>query len=289
VPGCNRFAHPEGRIAARLLSKPGNSGAFAAVRRAVMGWLPFVQLQSDVNRVVYLNWVVPLHAVAPLVPEGVELVSREGKTVLTVLTYSHRHFGPTLAGPMRRLFPSPLQSNWRLYVARLHGRTPAKPTVLFIKNVFDSVLYAVATRMFSDALPSHLAGRFVHCGSADGHSTVIESAFGSAPELACDTACTQVRIVPPEFAPFFSTWRAGVESLCVQDSAVCAVPLIDRIAEAGIDLPIPLEEVVPLTSVSFTPGALLRSLGAVSAPFCFYVPKVRFRVLWERLRQARPL
>jgi hypothetical protein len=75
----------------------------------------------------------------------------------------------------------------------------------------------------------------------------------------------------------------GIEALCLQDSAVCHAPSIGRIAEAGIDLPIPIDEVVPLASVSCTPGALLRSLGALSAPFCFYVPKVRFKVLWERL------
>jgi len=279
----NRFVPPRENLAGRMLAAVANSAWLAAVRRATFDRLPFVRIESDVSRVVYLNWVVPLDAVAALVPEGVELDSRNGKTVLTVLTYAHGNFGPAFLGPLRKWFPSPLQSNWRFYVSAINGSSPAHPTVLFARNVFDGMLHAVSTRILSDAMLSHAAAAFEHRDAGDTVSTRIVAGAGSAPELASVTAPTSARQLPDEFAPFFSSWDEAIATLCLQDSAISPVSAISRVAQAGIDLPIRLESVVAMTSVSYEPGELLRSLGALSVPFCFCVPRVRFQVLWERL------
>lgn len=280
----NRFVPPDRSLAGRALAALANSGWIAAIRRATLGRLPFVRLESDVTRVVYLNWIVALDAVAAFVPEGVELETRDGKVVLTVLTYTHGNFGPACLGPLRRWFPSPLQSNWRLYVARIDGRQPAPRTVLFMRNVFDGMLHAVATRIFSDAMLAHAAASFEHREVGGAISTRIEAGSGSAPELACVTAPACRGEVPAEFAPFFPGWDEAMAALCLQDSAITPVATIGRVAQAGIDLPIQLQDVAAMTAVSYEPGPLLRSLGATSMPFCFCVPGVRFQALWERLR-----
>ena len=61
----------------------------------------------------------PPSAWRALVPAGLELqrLGPGGRHALfTFLTYRHGHFGPRLLGPLRRLLPSPVQSNWRIHV-----------------------------------------------------------------------------------------------------------------------------------------------------------------------------
>jgi hypothetical protein len=199
------------------------------------------------------------------------------------LTYSHGHFGPVFMGSLRNTLPSPLQSNWRTYVGQVFGKTPVNPTVLFIKNIFSSSLYAAGTRIFSDALPSHLAKSFVHQKKGNGYETVIEPGAGSAPGFTCDAQPTSIKSLPPELDPFFSSWDAAMASLCLQESAIAQAATTNHIAQAEIDLPIPLKDIIPLTPVIYIPGTLLKSLGADAMPFCFCVPAVKFKVLGEKL------
>jgi uncharacterized protein YqjF (DUF2071 family) len=147
------------------------------VRRTISARLPFPTLESDVSNIVYANWNVPLAAVDHLIPPGVKVIDVDGKTILTILTYAHGHFGPSAAGPLRRLFPSPLQSNWRLYVQSVAGKKPAKPTVLFLANIFDSDLYAIGTRIFSDVMHAHRAMDFNHQRRGRSWITQVRAIF----------------------------------------------------------------------------------------------------------------
>lgn len=277
------FRHPGAGPLARAWDWLANQRTIAAWRRAVCSRLPFLRLDSDVRDVVYLNWVVPVDHVRAWIPRGVRVVERDGHTLLTVLTYRHRHFGPALLGPLRVLCPSPLQSNWRLYVDAIDGAGPAQPTVLFLANVFDSTAYAVGTRCFSDALPSHVAHAFRHRVEDDRIETRIEGGAGSAPALSSVVSRHADRQLPAPYASWFITWERAVDGLCLQDAAVAAVPGLARNAIAGIDLPIDTAAVIPLRVDVFEPGEWLRSLGVMSPPFAFLVPRVPFRVLWERL------
>ncbi len=282
----NRFVHPRPGLPGRLLGGLVSSPRLLAARRALLSRLPFMVLQSEVERVVYLNWLVDAKAAARYVPPGVRLWQRDGKTLFTALTYAHRHFGPAAAGPLRRLYPSPLQSNWRFYVDELPGGMRADRIVLFVKNTLDSAIYALGSRLFSDALPSHLAARFVHRQQDDGAiRTEIAPGAGSAPALRSTVRPAAVRGLPAGFADCFDSWEAAVAFLCLQDSAISQVEDAGRIAHAGIDLPIDLAAVQPLEAASDECDLpMLRELGAQHAqPFCFLVPAVPFRVLWERL------
>ncbi len=269
----NRFASPDRGPLGRLQDLLANSVGLARLRRAIFSRLPFPVLASDVRDIVYASWVAPLVELAGEIPPDVAVLERDGRTIVTVLTYRHGGFGPTLAGPLRRLFPSPLQSNWRLYLAR-------PGVVLFVKNIFDSVLYALGTRLFSDALPSHYASRFDL--ASDAASCRVEiGGPGSAPGLMLKAASTDARILPAEFAPFFSDWAEAVRFLCLQHAAVAPIAGETGLAYAEIDLPIDLATVRPLAVSACAPGGWLAARGVAGQPFCFQVPAVPFRVLSE--------
>jgi hypothetical protein len=252
-----------------------NARGLARLRRALFSRLPFPVLQSDVTDVVYVTWMVDARAAAALLPAGLRVWERDGKTPLTALTYRHGHFGPALAGPLRRLFPSPLQSNWRLY---LDG--PPR-TVWFLENMMDSGAYVAATRLFSDIMRTHRPARFTHGRAGDGFATCIEPGAGSAPALAVTVGPSAQPVLPPAFAGAFGSWDDAVTMLACQDAALGWSARLGKLVLSHIDLPIPLDEVRPLVPTGPVGCSLLETLPAAGEPLCFLVPRVPFRVLSE--------
>ena len=132
----NAFVYPGNGLVGGLINRLVASRILLRTRRALLSRLPFLKLASDVTDVVYCTWIVDVAAVAHLVPPRVTLAQRDGKTLFTVLTYARHHFGPALAGPLRRLFPSPLQSNWRLYVESLPDGVKSDVVAAFLPQIF---------------------------------------------------------------------------------------------------------------------------------------------------------
>jgi hypothetical protein len=153
-----------------------------------------------------------------------------------------------------------------------------------VRNIFDSALYALGTRLFSDALPSHLAERFRHEWQ-DGVCTTTIAGGGSAPSFDCAVEESADPDMPAGFERFFADRDAAISFLCLQDAAVCAVDDVPgALALAMIDLPIDPAGVQALRPVRCEPGSWLQGLvGATGAPFCFLVPKTPFSILSERL------
>jgi hypothetical protein len=114
--------------------------------------------------------------------------------------------------------------------------------------------------------------------------TKIESGQGSAPELFSIVKEISTKQLPSEFSRFFSAWDEAVSALSLQDSAICSVAGLSMVAHAGISLPIDTSSIVPLEVSEYSPGEYLKSLGATRKPFGYLVPKVKFRVLWEKLQ-----
>jgi hypothetical protein len=268
------YRHPRPGLAGRLLARLLNARGPARLRRALFARLPFLVLRSDVRDVVYVTWMVDAGAARALLPHGLPLWERDGKTPFTVLTYRHGHFGPARAGPLRRLFPSPLQSNWRLYLAEPAG------SVYFVGNVMDSAAYVAGTRLFSDVMQTHLPARFAHGRAGEAFRTVIESGQGSAPALAHDVV-PAARVLPPAFARAFGSWEQAVAMLACQDLALGWSDRLERLMQARIALPIPLDKVQAMAPVGEVECALLERLPPAGAPLCFLVPAVRFSVLSE--------
>lgn len=273
--GAYRHPHPglPGRLLARLLNARGP----ARLRQALLSRLPFPVLRSSVRDVVYVTWMVDAGAARALLPPGLAPWERGGKTPFTVLTYRHGHFGPAWAGPLRRLFPSPLQSNWRLYLDAPAG------SVYFVGNLMDSPLYVAGTRLFSDIMQTQLPARFAHARAGDAVCTRIEPGPGSAPALAHTVVPALERTLPPAFAQAFGTWQEAVAMLARQDLALGWSGRLGKLVEARIALPIPLDEVQAMAPVAEPACALLERLPPAGAPLCFLVPRVQFAVLGERL------
>lgn len=264
----------------RFVQAPGVLRA----RRALLRHLPFPRLASEVHDIAYLNWWVPVDRVWPLVPARVRLWERDGMTVLTVLTYRHGHFGPTLLGPLRRAMPSPLQSNWRLYVDSIDGIPCEAPTVLFLPTLIDSLLYTVGTRLASDALPLHQPARFEHGWEDGALRTRIAPGEGSAPDLVARLLpiARSREVWPDAWRERFESREEALRFLCLQDRSV--VPVADApgvLAEGTIGLPIDLSAVETMAVGGWSSDALRPWVGDTD-PWGFLVPQVPFRVLGER-------
>ncbi len=112
-------------------------------------------LTSDIRNVLYLNWLVPAERVSKLLPDGFQVDSRDSMAVVSILTYQHGGFGPRFLGKLRRWLPSPLQSNWRVY---LDATKQGAGAVYFLKTCFNSSVHVIGSRLMSDGLPSHKSG-----------------------------------------------------------------------------------------------------------------------------------
>lgn len=280
----NRFRHSRHGIRAAFVSWLANNEWLKQLRRALTKYLPFPKLESDVTDVIYFTWMVEVDRVTSLVPQGTKLWQKSGLTPFSILTYRHGYFGPSIIGWFRRLFPSPLQSNWRLYLETAPEGAPHVRTVLFLKNVMNSELYSLGSRLFSDVLPTHLADHFSLERVDNGYQVQFDAGVGSAPKLKALAMISDNRELPHNFRGAFSTWDEAVSFLASQDAAIYDCQNIQKLAFSEIDLPVDLTTAEPLQidSVSFK-CPFVESLGAESAAVSFRLPKVKFRVLSERL------
>jgi hypothetical protein len=274
------YQHPKGVAGAWLANWLANSRSLRAVRRKVFACLPFPVLESDVRDVLYLNWVVPTSLAQRVSPPGVSLEEVHGQSVFTVLIYRHGNFGPRFLGPLRRLLPSPLQSNWRFYVAGINQSPVTQPTVLFVRNFFNSALYAVGTCLGSDALPSELPKRFTYTSGSTLSSELVDC--NGHLQLKINAVVSDRKVLPETFIGIFPSWGDAVANLTLQDSAVVQPPDLDCLAQAGISLPIELQSVRPVEA-NATYGNCLEQLGIAGTPLAFVVPSVKFEVLWEKV------
>ncbi|WP_332862462.1 DUF2071 domain-containing protein [Janthinobacterium svalbardensis] len=278
----NTYRHPRAGWPGRLFAALANCTRFANARQAVMSRLPFLTLHSDVRDVVYVSWLIDAAAAQTLLPPGVALWQRDGKTPFTVLTYRHGHFGPALFGPLRKLLPSPLQSNWRLYLDHTPAGAPNVSCVYFLKNIMASLPHALGTRLFSDILPTHLAAGMTLDVTATQARCSIASGAGSAPALEVQADITAEHDLDADWHTLFGSWHAAVAFLACQDAAIAHVPRNGKLVFGEIDLPVDLDQVQALTALRADCG-LLAQLPPLSGPFAFLVPKVPFKALSERL------
>ncbi|MFD7065160.1 DUF2071 domain-containing protein [Streptomyces sp. NPDC059906] len=272
--GYGRYApwvHPRGRLAAPL-----NWVAGSRLLRRVCEPVPPVVFVSDLTDVIYVNYVVEAHRLAPLVPAGLELqrIGEHGdRAMLTFLSYRHGHLGPAFLGRWRRLLPSPVQSNWRIYVR--HRRTGALG-VYFISTAIDRTWHAVGARMAAEGLPMHVLERACLHTSEDGRiELLLAPGRGTAPDA-------EAHLTPLPAWPTEGPWRSAFPgygqmlAYCVpQDRALSVQPWYERVTRQEISLGIPLGDCTALSGpvVSSAATAVIGD----AEPFAFLVPRVRLR------------
>ena len=172
-----------------------------------------VEIDSDIEDVVYVSYLVDAARLEPFVPEGLELQrvgAKREHAVFSMLTYRHGHFGPAMLGPMR-LLPSPVQSNWRTYVR--DPRTK-REGIYFVTNCVTSAAYAIGARLVAEGMPMHLLARGEV--SRDGDDTISvkldAGARGTAPDLEASLTVASRRELP-------ESWRACFCSRCSRTSS----------------------------------------------------------------------
>jgi hypothetical protein len=266
-----RWRHPGRGPIARLCDVLANS----RLGHAIFEPLPELSMKSEIIDVVYVNYLVPADAVAALVPPGLELQKLgDGRSALfTFLSYRHGHFGPTLLGPLRRLFPSPTQSNWRIHV--LNPRTGHRG-IYFVTNAITSTALALAARLMTEGMPMHVLGRATTMTHTDGVLRLtLAAGAGSAPdaELALRPLDAPPRL-EGAWAECFTDYRDFLAYCVPQDRALSSQPLRGRISRQEIDLGIPLDACTPLAGTVSSSAA--RAIAGASDPLCFHVASVSF-------------
>jgi hypothetical protein len=235
-------------------------------------------MRSDIEDVVYLNWLVPHERVERWLPAPFKLARFGGLTPVSILSYSHRHFGPTILGPLRRLLPSPKQSNWRLYLARASGDTPA---IYFLKTALGSAAHVAGARLVSNGLPAHLPEKLQHWREGSRVCTQMSPGDGSAPDLNAVVVETDRRQLPSAFGEHFESWEDAAAYLIEQGSARFTMPRYGEVLDSRIDIPIDVSSVRPC-EVETCDSSWLRDVVGDAVPFAFVVPEVAFRAFGDR-------
>ncbi|HEY7155946.1 MAG TPA: DUF2071 domain-containing protein [Gemmataceae bacterium] len=265
------WRHPWRGPAGRALDMAANS----RLLRAYCEWLPPLAFLSDITDVIYVNYLVDAERLEPFVPAGLELqrIGRGARFALfTHLTYRHGHFGPRLLGPLRRLLPSPVHSNWRIYV---HDPHTGLPGVYFITNAIDSTPYALAARLLSEGMPMHALRRAaVQVGDDRVCRVLLDPGSGSAPDLEASLHPGDAALPGPPWSECFESYTALLSYCVPQDRAFSSQPWYGRITRQEIALEIPLESCEPLAGEvrSHTAGEIVGD----AVPLCFRVGRVAF-------------
>ena len=278
-----------------LLEHPLNLLANSRLARAFGEIFPSMAFISNITDVIYVNYIVDTEVLVPLVPPGLELqrLGRDGKQALfTHLTYQHGHFGPQMLGPLRRLLPSPVQSNWRIYV-----RDPRTnfSGIYFVATAINKTLPALLARFLSEGIPMHLVKQAKVEPKADGSFEVcLDPGIGSAPDLVMRLQPSPSMALPAVWSDCFATYHDLLAYCVPQDRAMSSQLWYSHITRQEIELGIPLEVCEPLTAVTLVSAAAQALVGDAQA-VCFRVPQVTLRFTHEEhdpLRsdlQSRPV
>ena len=251
---------------------PINTFANSRLARQIGRLLPALAMRSEITDVIYINYLLPADRLSTLAPSPLQLqIVANNQAVLSVLMFRHGHFGPRCFGKLRKLWPSPLQSNWRVYVT---DPTTGLPGVYFVTTTITSIPHAFATRLLCDGVPMHVPAAATLDVVGTAVKATIDPGIGSAPDLRVDLVLNDLHELPTEWLDVFASRADSLRYLVPQDRALDSLPWTERINRQEIDLRIPLE------SCRWMMGTV--ESGYVSKwthgirPLCFLVPAVEF-------------
>jgi hypothetical protein len=277
------WRHPWAGAVGRIFELLANS----RLLRAYGEWLPSPAFLSDTTDVVYVNYLVEADRLEPFVPLGLELqrIGRAGRYALfTHLTFRHGHFGPRLIGPLRRLLPSPIHSNWRIYVADPHT---GRRGVYFVTSAIASTPHALAARLLSEGMPMHpLADAAVQVAEDRSCRVLLEPGTGSAPDLEAELHPGDAVLPGTPWTECFENYRTFLSYCVPQECVFSSQPWYGRVTRQEISLNIALDSCEPMSGIvhshvaaAYTGDAVPLCFRVGRAVFCFereeYVPSVR--------------
>lgn len=242
-------------------------------------WLPLPKVVSEISDCVYVNYLVEAQRLERWVPCGLELqrLGPDGRyAMFSLLVFRHGHVGPAWLGPLRRLCPSPIQTNWRLYVRDTHSGAEG---VYFVTMAADNTWYALAARICTSAVPMHV----LHAAELVRRSKTwrirLDPGGGTAPDLVADLEPAGDVLPTAAWRECFESYRAMLAWCVPQQRALCSQPWYQRMVRQEVRLDIPLADCRPLAG-SVLSQAVREVVGdAVEVSFC--VPNVAFALMRE--------
>ncbi len=303
-----RLDEPFGRMApwrapqAGVLAWAQQLTANSRLLQYLAEFLPTPVLSSHIHDVIYVNYLVEAAKLAPLLPAGLALqtLGPENRfTLFSVLAYRHGRFGPRLlgGGTTCRGFPSPVQSNWRLYV-----RHPAsgEEGIFFTATTLSKMFAALIARVLSRGVPMHVPATSTLSAAysestSDPSSTranlQLTPGLGSSPDFAADLHADASATPSLPAGPWhlcFNSYSDLLAYAVPQGRALSVQSWDGRVTAQEIDLPAPPASCIPL--LGNVSSVSLRQLCGDSHPVCFLLPEVHFTMTGERvLEPGRPI
>lgn len=263
------WRHPWRGSFGRLLDLLANS----RLLRAYGEWLTPATILSDITDAIYINYLVEAERLEPFVPAGLELqrLGRGGRyALLTLLVFRHGHFGPRFLGPLRRLMPSPLGCNCRIYV---YDPSSGLPGVYFITNATDSTPCALAVRWLSEGMPMHPLRRAALHISEDRVCRIrLDAGGGSGPDVEAVLRLDAPTHLGSPWNECFDNYRALLSYCVSQDRAFSVQPWYGRITRQEVVLGIALENCEPLQGEVHS--AASAALVGETVPLCFRFARI---------------
>lgn len=263
------WRHP-GRLLGRLWTAIANSRVIGAFLEP----FPELTMRSDITDVVYVSYLIPADRAAAMVPPGLTLqrLGPSGEYALfTFLTYRHGHFGFAFLGPLRRLCPSPVQTNWRIHV---ENPETGHRGIYFLTNAIEHTLFALIARLTTEGMPMHVLARSELLHRDDRLTLTLDPGGGSAPDAEVELARASEPVLTGAWAACWPDYRAFLAYCVPQDRALSSQPLKRRISRHEIDLGIPLDACVPYAGAVRSRAA--KAIAGDAEPLCFHVPSVAF-------------
>lgn len=266
-----QWRHPRRDAFGKALTAIGNS----RLLRYACESIPSIKMISDIEDVVYLNYLIDASRIEPLVPCGLEL-QRLGPnktlTLFSVLTYRHGHFGPAMLGHFRRMLPSPVQSNWRIYVRDQEGVAG----IYFLTTAVTATTVSLGARIMAEGLPMHVPqSGAVTCREQAGIEITLVSGAGSAPDLQAKLKACQRPELEGNWKDCFDDFDSFLAYCVPQDRAISVQPWYRQCTRQEIDLGIALTDCEPM-SAEIISTAIDTIAGVGESAVCFRVPKVSF-------------
>ena len=274
-----KFIHKN--IYFRLLIWLVSLSVLLKIRRFVMRFSPFLRLESQATDTVYMSWLVDIEKVKNRFPEPIQLWEKDGKTIFSILFYHHHHFGLHCLGPLRKIFPSPRQSNWRFYLAD----DIVSKTVIFEQIVVDKMLYVFGGRLLSDAMPAQYDPNFQHDVQRIDQELKIQARIemDAKYSLQVKLQSEKAQQIPIEWCDIFQHWNEAFEFLVPQEHAwVECVDDPRQLSQGNIKIMANFNDIQTL-KITEIDCPLLEEFGVdVNSPaMCFYIPNLDFHVLSE--------
>lgn len=269
-----------------LIGQLADFVANSRVLGAIVEPAPVPVMVSDIRDVIYVNYVVEAARVLHLVPEGLELqrLGPDGRYALfTWLTFRHGNFGFRFMGPLRKLLPSPVQTNWRIHVR--DPRT-GREGIHFVTNAVDRAPPAIAARLTTEAMPMHVLSLASIERAGDGSVRLrLDPGEGSAPDADCSLRPSQKPSLEGAWRECWSDFDAFLRYAVPQDRALSSQPWLDRVTSHEIHLGIDPAVCEPLDGEVRSKRAT--ELVGDAKPLCFRVPAVAF-VFESEIHDALP-